>query len=90
MIHGIIYGPPQGAPEYDFASYQRRMFDAVKRIYAEGLSSGEIKRADADEVAFIVLSLMDFCLNMDKVMPELADSQRPERLLRIAFQGLVP
>ena len=88
MIHGLIYGPPQGVPEYDFASYQRHMLDAVKRIYAEGVSSGEIRKVDAEEVAFLVLGLMDFSLNMDMVLPELADSQRPERLLRLAFQGL--
>jgi len=88
MIHGLIYGPPEGVPEYDFASFQRCMLDAVKRIYTEGLSSGEIRKADAEEVAFLVLGLMDFSLNMDMVLPELADPQRPERLLRLAFQGL--
>lgn len=88
MIHGLIYGPPEGVPEYDFASFQRNMLDAVKRIYTEGLPSGEIRRADAEEVAFLVLGLMDFSLNMDMILPELADSQRPERLLRLAFQGL--
>jgi len=88
MIHGLIYGPPQGVPEYDFASYQRHMLDAVKRIYVEGVSAGEIRQVDAEEVAFLVLGLMDFSLNMDMVLPELADSQRPERLLRLAFQGL--
>ena len=88
MIHGLIYGPPQGAPEYDFAKYQRHMFDAVKRIYTNGLAAGEIKQTDGDEVAFLVLSLIDFSLNMNQVLPELADPQRPERLLRLAFQGL--
>ncbi|MGB5745932.1 MAG: TetR/AcrR family transcriptional regulator [Desulfobacterales bacterium] len=87
MIHGLIYGPPQGAPEYDFSRYQRHMFDAVKRIYTNGLTSGEAKPADADEVAFLVLSLIDFSLNMNQVLPELADPQRPERLLRLAFEG---
>ncbi|MDJ0816121.1 MAG: TetR/AcrR family transcriptional regulator [Desulfobacterales bacterium] len=88
MIHGLIFGPPQGVPEYDFASYQRHMLDAVKRIYADGVSSGEIRHIDADEVAFLVLALLDFSLNMDVVLPELADPQRPERLLQLAFQGL--
>jgi AcrR family transcriptional regulator len=88
MIHGLIYGPPEGVPEYDFASFQRYMLDAIKRIYSEGLSAGEIRDVDAEEVAFLVLGLMDFSLNMDMVLPELADSQRPERLLRLAFQGL--
>jgi len=88
MIHGLIYGPPEGVPEYDFASFQRCMLEAVKRIYIEGLSAGEMRNVDAEEVAFLVLGLMDFSLNMDMVLPELADSQRPERLLRLAFQGL--
>jgi TetR/AcrR family transcriptional regulator len=88
MIHGLMYGPPQGAPAYDFPKYQRHMFDAVKQIYTSGLSVGEVKAADEDEVAFLVLSLIDFSLNMNQVLPELADPQRPERLLRLAFQGL--
>ena len=88
MIHGLIYGPPEGVPEYDFASFQRCMLEAVKRIYIEGLSAGEIRNVDAEEIAFLVLGLMDFSLNMDMVLPELADSQRPERLLRLAFEGL--
>ena len=87
MIHGLIYGPPQGVPEYDFPNYQRHMFDAVKRIYTNGLAAGEVKAADEDEVAFLVLSLIDFSLNMNQVLPELADPQRPERLLRLAFHG---
>jgi AcrR family transcriptional regulator len=88
MIHGLIYGPPQGVPEYDFAMYQRHMLDAVKRIYTEGVSRDEIRNVDGEEVAFLVIGLLDFSLNMDMVLPELADSQRPERLLRLAFQGL--
>jgi len=87
MIHGLIYGPPQGAPGYDFPKYQRHMFDAVKRIYTNGLTPGEAKPVDEDEVAFLVLSLIDFSLNMNQVLPELADPQRPERLLRLAFHG---
>jgi hypothetical protein len=64
------------------------MFDAVKRIYSEGLTAGEIKKADADEVAYLVLGLLDYSLNMDSIMPEVADPQRPERLLHLAFEGL--
>ena len=88
MIHGLIYGPPRGAPEYDFPNYHRQMLEAVKRICIDGVSSGEIKKVDTDEVAFLVLSLIDFNLNLEKILPELADPQRPERLLQLAFQGL--
>ena len=42
----------------------------------------------AEEVAYLVLSLIDFCLHMDQIQPQSLDPQRPERLLRIAFQGI--
>ena len=88
MIHGLIYGPPHSSPGFDFPIYQRQMFDAIKRLCVEGLSSGELKKANADEVAFVVISLIDFNLNLEKVQPELTDPKRPERLLRLAFRGL--
>ncbi len=88
MIHGLIFGPPQGTPDYDFTRYHRHMINAIGEIYNAGLASGEVKEVAAEEVAYLVLSLIDFCLHMDQVQPQLADPQRPERLLRLAFQGI--
>ena len=88
MIHGLIFGPPQGAPDYDFTRYHRHMIEAIGQIYHAGLAGGEVKKAAADEFAYLVLSLIDFCLHMDQVQPQLSDPRRPERLLRLAFQGI--
>jgi AcrR family transcriptional regulator len=88
MIHGLIFGPPQGAPAYDFTRYHRHMIDAICEIYNEGIAGGEVEKTAAEEVAYLVLSLIDFCLHMDQVQPQLSDPQRPERLLRMAFQGI--
>jgi AcrR family transcriptional regulator len=88
MIYGLIYGPPQGAPDYDLMRYHRHMFDAIRNIYKAGIDGGEVKKIETDEVAYLVLSLLDFCLHMDQVQPQLSDPQRPERLLRLAFQGI--
>ncbi len=88
MIHNLVFGPRQGAPDYDIEQYHRRMVDAIKTIYLEGLAQGEVKEADADQVAILVLSLLDFCLHLEYVHPESSDPERPESLLRLAFQGL--
>jgi AcrR family transcriptional regulator len=88
MIHGLIFGPPQGAPDYDFKRYQRHMIDAIGKIYNVGLACGEVRKTAADEFAYLVLSLIDFCLHLDQVQPQLSDPRRPERLLRLAFQGI--
>jgi len=88
MIHGLIFGPPQGAPPYDFTRYHRHMIEAIGTIYKRGLSGGEVKKTAADEFAYLVLSLIDFCLHMDQIQPHLSDPRRPERLLRLAFEGI--
>ena len=88
MIHNLIYGPPQGAPNYNFQRYHRRMVNAIKSIYLDGLAREEVKEADPEEVAILVLSLIDFCLQLDNAHPESLDPDRPERLLRLAFRGM--
>ena len=88
MIHGLIFGPPQGAPDYDFTRYHRHMINAIEKIYETGVAGGEVKKTVDGEVVYLVLSLIDFCLHMDQVQPHLSDPQRPERLLRLAFQGI--
>jgi TetR/AcrR family transcriptional regulator len=88
MIHGLISGPPQGAPDYDFTRYHRHTINAICEIYNAGIDSGEVKKIAAEEVAYLVLSVIDFCLHMDQVHPQSSDPQRGERLLRIAFEGI--
>ncbi|MBW2438087.1 MAG: TetR/AcrR family transcriptional regulator [Desulfobacterales bacterium] len=88
MIHGLIFGPPQGTPPYDFTRYHRHMINAICKIYDSGIAGNEVKKSAGEEVAYLVLSLIDFCLHMDQVKPQSADPQRPERLLRLAFEGI--
>lgn len=88
MIHNLIYGPPQGAPNYNFQRYHGHMVNAIKSIYLDGLAREEVREADPEEVAILVLSLIDFCLQLDHAHPESLDPDRPERLLRLAFQGM--
>jgi LPS sulfotransferase NodH len=88
MIHGLIFGPPQGAPEYDFTRYHRHMIEAIRKIYNTGHAVAEVKEIDADDVAYLVLSLIDFCLHVDQVQPQASDPQRAERLMRLAFKGI--
>lgn len=89
MIYNLMLGPPQGAPRYDLEQYHKRMVDAIKRIYLQGVAKGEVKTVDPGEVAFLVLGLIGFCFHLDHMRPESLDPERPERLLHLAFWGLV-
>ena len=88
MIYNLIFGPPQGAPPFDFDRYHRRMVGAIRAIYLEGRMKGEVVEAEPEEVAILVLGILNFCFHLERVHPELSDPNRPARLLHLAFQGL--
>lgn len=88
MIHNLVFGPPQGAPGYDVERFHRRMIDAIVAIYNEGMARGEVKEMDPYEAAILLLSLLDFCFHLYYIRPDSSDPEKPERLLRLAFQGL--
>jgi AcrR family transcriptional regulator len=88
LIHNLIFGPPQGAPQYDLDIYHTRMMEAIKTIYLEGVEKGEVRKEDPDEVASLLMGLIDFCFHKVFLHPEHVNPERPERLLRLAFKGL--
>ncbi len=88
MIHNLIFGPPQGTPEYDLNRYHQDMVAAIKTIYREGLDRNEVTEADPEDVAILVLGLMDFSFHLEHVFPGTRDPGRAEELLRLAFRSL--
>ncbi|RJR51561.1 MAG: TetR/AcrR family transcriptional regulator [Desulfobacteraceae bacterium] len=88
LIHNLIFGPPQGAPQYELGVYHVRMMDAIKAIYLDGVEKGEVTREDPDEVAALIMGVIDFCFHSVFLHPEYEHCERPERLLRLAFKGL--
>jgi TetR/AcrR family transcriptional regulator len=89
MIHNLIFGPPQGVPSYDVERYHEQMLQAVKDIYEEGMQRGEVKETDPEEVSMMVVGLTDYCFHLDYLYPENMDPGRAERLLGLAFRGLL-
>ena len=89
MIHNMIFGPPQGVPPYDAEKYHEQMLEAVKTIYRQGLERGEVISTDLDEAAMMVVGLTDYCFHLDYLHPENMDPERTERLLLLAFRGLL-
>jgi TetR/AcrR family transcriptional regulator len=89
MIHNLIFGPPQGSPDYDIEGYHRRMLEAVKTIYEQGLQRREVKAADPADVAMMMVGVTDYCFHLDYFHPEKVDPARSERLLRMAFRGMI-
>ena len=88
MIQCLVFGPPQGVPECDIQGFHGRLVAVIQRIYTEGLRKGEVIEADPEDVALLILSIIDFCLHLNHIHPDFSEAKRPERLLRLAFRGI--
>ncbi|RPI73156.1 MAG: TetR/AcrR family transcriptional regulator [Desulfobacteraceae bacterium] len=88
MVRDVIFAPPQKEPTYDIQRFERSMSEAIKTIYQQGIEKGEVKPADPEDIATLVMGLIDFCFHIDIYDPECRDPARPERLLQLAFNGI--
>jgi AcrR family transcriptional regulator len=88
MINNFVFGPPQGIPVSLFDRFHRKMVEAIKMIYEKGLAKNEVRREDPEDVALVVLGLLNTSLHLDNLFPEMEDPERPGRLLTMAFNGL--
>jgi len=89
MIHNLIFGPPQGVPPYDMEIYHERMLKAVEVIYQEGMEWGEVVKIDPHEAAMMVVGVTDYCFHKGYLNPQNMDTGLAERLLELAFRGLI-
>ncbi len=88
LINNLFFGPPQGAPAYDIEQFHQRMVDVVEEICVMGLHRGELREANPEEAAFLVLGVIDYCFHLEYLHPKSMQPEKAEKLLRLAFRGL--
>ena len=54
LFYGIHYGPPQGAPPFDFCLFHRAFTQAARTIIEEGIRLGEFRDGGVDEMTLAV------------------------------------
>ena len=89
LVHSVFYGPPQGAPPFDFEAFHRRLVEAVRGLVVKGMADGELRPGSADDVTWALLGAFEIAHGLELHHPGLrfgADGQR--RLLTLIFDGV--
>ena len=88
LMHSFYYGPPQGAPFYDFDSALFRFHDMVGAIVRQGVRAGEF-RGNAEAMTLAVLGACNECIDLALVRPERGvDRAGFEKVLDVVLQGM--
>lgn len=58
LMYAIYYGPPQGAPFFDFEAYHQKMIDTVRDLVTSGIGSGEFVCSQAEHMTWIIIGVI--------------------------------
>ncbi len=91
LMYSIYYGPPQGAPFFDFDTYHLKFQSTIKDLVTEGIRKKEFRRADPEDTTWAIVGVVNVAMEVRLCHPEIAiDRKRLEKMLRLIFQGIVP
>ena len=59
VAHSVFFGPAEGAPQFDFSTFDRDMERAVRQIIEEGQAAGDIAPcASPADIALVILGII--------------------------------
>ena len=89
LMYSIYYGPPQGAPFFDFDTYHTKLHDAIRRLVKEGIRKGEFHTGNANDMMWALLGAVNVAVEVRLCHPEIGmERKRLVRILRLILQGI--
>jgi TetR/AcrR family transcriptional regulator len=89
LMYSIYYGPPQGAPFFDFDTYHLKFQDAIRRLVKEGIRKGEFHTGNANDMVWAVIGAVNVAMEVRLCHPEMGmERKRLVRILRLILQGI--
>lgn len=91
LMHAIFYGPPQGAPPFDFDRYHRQFEEEIGRLVVEGMEAGELRPDDPHTVAMVIIGTINVAMELHLCHPD--RDLGPGGVLRmfdIVLRGIAP
>jgi hypothetical protein len=88
-MYSIYYGPPQGAPFFDFEGFHLKMQEVTGLIVREGIAKGEIRVADVDAATWVLIGALNFVMEEQLChRSPMIDRTGLVRILDLIFEGL--
>jgi AcrR family transcriptional regulator len=89
LMYSIYYGPPQGAPFFDFDTYHLKFQDAVKQLVREGIQKGEFLKGNAENMMWAILGAVNVAMEVRLCHPEMQMERKTlARILKLIFEGI--
>jgi TetR/AcrR family transcriptional regulator len=89
LMYSIYYGPPQGAPFFDFDGYHRKLQDKVRILIEEGIASGEFRAIDVNDMMWVIIGVLNVAMEEQLCHEQPGiDRMGMLRMLALVFRGI--
>lgn len=89
LMYAIYYGPPQGAPFFDFESCQLKFRHRVRCLIKDGIKRGEFQKERLEDMLWAVLGVLNIAMESQLCHPgEGVDRKGLARILNLIFRGI--
>ncbi len=89
LLYSIYYGPPQGAPFFDFDAFYAKLHDATRQTVEQGIQGREFRRGDPEDMTLAILGALHVAVENHLTHPEMAvGNQGLARILGVIFSGI--
>jgi TetR/AcrR family transcriptional regulator len=89
VMYSIYYGPPQGAPPFDFDATHHAFQAQTAEILEEGIRKGELKPMPVEQAMWAVIGALNIAMEVDLCHPEQSLGREGlARLLDTILDGL--
>lgn len=90
IMDSIYYGPPQGAPFFDFEAIHTMLDGAILTLVNEGIRSGEFRRGNPEDITWALLGAISVVKDLNLCHPELGMGREGlARVVRVVLHGVL-
>jgi TetR/AcrR family transcriptional regulator len=91
LTYALYYGPPQGAPFFDFERYHRKLEGALYALLKEGVEASDLRADSLEDMTLAVMAVVNVVIETALCHPESSVGREGlERLLSLVYQGICP
>jgi len=89
LMYSIYYGPPQGAPFFDFDAYHIKFQDAIREFVKEGIRKKEFYKGNAENMMWAIIGAINVAMEVQLCHPDMGiERKRLAGILKLIFQGI--
>jgi len=88
LMYSIYYGPPQGAPFFDFDAVHLRLQEVVRSLIRKGIRQGELPKGNIEDRVWIILGAVNIAMEVNLSHPEKTINRKGfVRILNLILRG---